>query len=1264
MKTDSFFEKFFRLISSTLIVLLMFGIGGNARAVISQVPLFVSTVEVEPNILFILDDSGSMQWEYMPDQTIFYTVYLYPMPASVYNGTNYPNQVPNHDDNNLHNFFSRSSANNTVFYNPDITYQPWSNADGTVMPDADPNCALYNPALPARGCLNLMAEQTERATWFWNTADQNQRAVTVAEQDHTYWPISYYTYNGGNRLLRPSYTRVLITSATPAAATFTSPDGKNVRTRDEEVQNFANWFQYYRSRILAARAGIGRAFAGQSELMRVGFGAINKGLSTVDEQADTLAIISGVRLFSGANRVNFFRDLYGHTLDTSGTPLRRALKAAGQYFERTDNRGPWGHTPGSDVNEDHLTCRQSYTILMTDGFWNGPAPDGIGNADNTDGPDITNPAGDTYQYSPSDPYRDNWSDTLADVAMHYWKRDLRPEPNMKNRVPTSSQNEAFWQHMVTFGVGFGVQGTIDPDDAWAAVNPPVTAIPWPNPAASDPAKLDDLLHAGVNSRGGFFTASDPDTFANELASVLENIVARIDSSAAALATNSTKLETGTATYQAKFNSGDWSGQLTAYPVDSDGTLGPENWNTDDTIPPDPTWWDTTRKVFTMIGDAKVEFKWSALSAGQQATLENDGITVDILNWIRGDQSKEKPNGTLRQRAKLLGDIVNSDLFYVDGPPMVYVGANDGMLHAFDAATGAEKFAYIPQAVLPNLSSLANPNYSHRYFVDGSPIVTKLHDGRLILVGTTGAGGRSVFALDVTDPANFDASKVLWEFTDATDQDLGYTIGQPSIGRLPDGQGGAWVAVFGNGYHSDNGRAFLFVRNLTDANAPIIKIPTNNDPDNGLAKPALLLDGDRRIAAAYAGDLQGNLWKFDLTNNAVAFGGAPLFVARDAANNTQPITSSPEIGRHPNGGHLVLFGTGKYFEVGDHAAPATPQQSFYGIWDNETGAVAGRNELLEQEVLSPVGLTAAGNNWRVVSPHLICWVGQGACVDASGNSIPDAHRGWYLDLPTAGERVTDRPMLSGGRVVFTTRIPFTSNDPCIPSVGTSWFMAVDMLTGGRTEATVFDVNRDGRFDEFDRIKYGQEWVTVSGFQTIAAGMSRATLLRSAGSIDILQSGTSELTTTASATAASDRLETQAAAAAIAAARVPAAQAAATQAAADAAPGDAAAQAAAQAAAAAAVQAIIAAAQDLIAAAQAIEAAGGIISADGKVLVSVSDAQKVINKVQDIIAALRAGIGNPSDHLQDLDLRTAELKGSGWQGAALVGGGPRSTWRQLR
>src|SRR5690554_5464938 len=164
--------------------------------------------------------------------------------------------------------------------------------------------------------------------------------------------------------------------------------------------------------------------------MRVGYGAINKDSENIDQLGSTETIVRGVRSFSGADREAFFRLLYESEAAEEGTPLRRALDDAGRYFSARDNRGPWGTVPGSNVGADHLQCRQSFTILMTDGYGNDDTPSGIGNQDGRDGSVITGPGDMSYQYIASAdenrPFRTAREDTLADVAMKYWKTDLRP----------------------------------------------------------------------------------------------------------------------------------------------------------------------------------------------------------------------------------------------------------------------------------------------------------------------------------------------------------------------------------------------------------------------------------------------------------------------------------------------------------------------------------------------------------------------------------------------------------------------------------------------------------------------------------------------------------------------------------------------------------------------------------------------------------------------------------------------------------------------
>jgi type IV pilus assembly protein PilY1 len=1093
-----------------------------ANAEIAQVPLFMKA-SVDPNILFVLDDSGSMQYEIMPDDYTYWGVnpggsvpYVFPRSNGVYGGSDFPNRVATVDNNVAYNALVRSPQLNTLYYNPAVTYLPWVRYDGTSYPDAEPTRALHNPQRPGTTdayVRNLTANNSNSSvTTYWNTCNASGCPGWTADSK-TFWPATYFFHNGGSEWRWANYTRVEISSSTPA---YTG-HGRGSRTDcagaasascsyGEEIQNFANWYSYYRSRVLSARAGIGRAFVDQGENMRVGFGAINKSSSSIDG-VDTTTLIQGVRPFNDDNRAAFFDHLYNHDIPAARTPLRKALDAAGQYFSRTDNRGPWGNTPGTNDTTPQLACRNSYTILMTDGYWTegtgyqAATPAARLNNDGTSDNSLTignpDPKGADFTYAPAHPFRDNHSGTLADVAMYYWKRDLCTD--LDNKVPVSSINPAFWQHMVTFGVGLGVTGDIVPTAAWNALENG-TAINWPDPVGSNSAKIDDLLHSAVNSRGGFFSAADPNTFATELAGVLETIVGRTENSAAATVANSTRLVGDTLIYQAKFNSKDWSGQMIAYPVEGDGTIGDAVWNTDQAgkipVPGE-------RKIFTWNGgepgEGGVPFKdnnWDDFADSQRNALRNGGTDQqgkDRLNWIRGVRTKEQSQsgGYLRTRSKILGDIVNSDPHVVgvpnfgydklpEGTPgrtsyasfraansgrpkVLYVGGNDGMLHAFDASTGVEKFAYLPKAVFGGLANLTSPNYVHQYFVDGPPFVGDAFINgawKSILVGTFGAGGRGVFALDVTNPDAFDKTKVLWEFTFEDDQNLGYTLSRPLVARMQDGH---WAAVFSNGYGSDNHQASLFVVDL-ETGALIRRIDTGAGSPatpNGLATPSLLVDGEWTIKLAYAGDLLGNLWKFDLSDPApanwkIAFEGQPLFRARDAEGNTQPITAPLAIRNHSQGSYMIYFGTGKYFESGDNLVGADPLvQSFYALWDNDSSIPDGRDSLQEQKIIDESQLSAAGAKLRVVSNNLVDYASQ---------------RGWYLDLESPveggqGERVVSAPLLRHGRVIFTTLIPF--EDPCTAG-GTSWIGMLDALNGARLDSPVFDVNGDGVVDSKDMI----------------------------------------------------------------------------------------------------------------------------------------------------------------------------------------------------
>jgi len=677
----------------------------------------------------------------------------------------------------------------------------------------------------------------------------------------------------------------------------------------------------------------------------------------------------------------------------------------------------------------------------------------------------------------------------------------------------------------------------------------------------------DLLEEWSTDETGvpdnYFKATNPADLFEALGTVFETVV-KTSSSAASVVANSVRLDTGTYVYQARFRTNDWSGELLAYPVQMDGSVDEADWEAGLKLPD-----HGARNIYTINTSADpkgVAFAWDNLNVTQNATIADNALDGQaIINYIRGDQSKELQNGgSFRDRERLLGDIINSDPVFVGAAnygynvstitegyttdplvegaynqflnsistreKMIYLGANDGMLHGFRAEDGVEQFAFIPNEVIPKLKYLTLQNYvdNHQYLVDGPPRVGDAYidvglgnQWRTILVGSTGAGGKSVFALDITDPDNFSGNNVLWEFTHA---DLGYTIGQPTIARLASGD---WVAIFGNGYNSTSNVAKLFIVNLATGGkpghatdmTPIILdtgIGDSTSP-NGMATPIPVdTDGDRITDYIYAGDMLGNLWKIDVSSsndNQWDFffkqgqDVYPLFTAADSNNNTQPITSRPVVSAHPDGGYMVYFGTGRFFATGDDdVSSVSTFQSFYGIRDLDTDnshiTERDRSTLQEQEITHEQIFSDIDFNYpvRVTTKNAVNYT------DTSDPTDNPVKRGWYIDLikPTnvlQGERVISPALLRSGRIIFNTLIP--SSEPC-DFGGKTWLMELDAITGGRLDYSPFDFNGDGIFntDDYVTITVTEEGevkqipVPVTGIQ-LDVGIAKTPAVISAG-----------------------------------------------------------------------------------------------------------------------------------------------------------------------
>jgi Tfp pilus tip-associated adhesin PilY1 len=510
-------------------------------------------------------------------------------------------------------------------------------------------------------------------------------------------------------------------------------------------------------------------------------------------------------------------------------------------------------------------------------------------------------------------------------------------------------------------------------------------------------------------------------------------------------------------FRADYKAGLWTGRVSADYIDALGELqGDSPWTGGNTMNIlESTDWNADRRIVTRTSaGVAVPFRWAYMDAAQRTAL----VRQELLNFVRGDRSNESPNGQrYRVRDKIQGDIQHSSLVFwrhAGGATRLYVGGNDGMLHAFDAATGRESFAYVPSMLIPRLSRLTASPYVHSLYVDGglSAANVQLTSGwRTLLAGALGGGGKGLFMLDVTNPSPANeteaAALVKWEVTPASTgfANLGYTYAKPRLARLNDGSA---AVVVGNGYlNSGSGHATLFLINA-DTGALIREIDTGSGSSaspNGLSTPTLLdADQDGKVDYAYAGDLDGNLWKFDLRGaSAAGYSASKLMTT----SPQQAITSAPAVARGPKGGQMVVFGTGRILNSAD--AADTAAHYVYGVWD---GAPAQNTAWLEQTLTEvPYG----SQRLRQVTAHQPDWTAGG-------------DRGWRLAL-TAGERVVGE-----GQFISDSRFYFTTSNPTVPAAaggtatGANWVMEVDYTTGGSPPLPIFDINEDKVIDEHDNI----------------------------------------------------------------------------------------------------------------------------------------------------------------------------------------------------
>ncbi|MBK1888110.1 pilus assembly protein [Marinobacter sp. DY40_1A1] len=1054
----------FKVIMSTALLILP-AAGYSARPDLAQEPLFIGSA-VGPNLMFILDDSGSMGWEYMPDA------------LSSFNNIQSSKGNRNYQDGKDASYpYYYSSHVNKMWYNPSVTYEPPLKSDGTG-------------ALPASSYTSAPEDGYNSSSSKYNLSNNFRIRSYYVEGGGFYWTFNSSSSCDANPLQAACYNHVSVNDLSAA-----------------EKQNFANWYSYYNTRVKASRAGISAAFYGLPTNFRLGWGRINYDdgdENKIDDATNIRAVEEGVREYSSARRKQFLDWLYVAPAN-GGTPLRRALEGAGRYYERSERA--WSDDPEKSVSSTNPVreCRLAYTILMSDGYYNGSDPrSSVYEADDKDGSEITNNRGDSFKYVAGDPFKDGegkGEGTLADVAMYFWKRDLRTDIN--NYVPTSNKNPAFWQHMVTYTVGLGVEGSVDPVDAFKAIESGSKVDWW---AGSDAENtVNDMLHAAVNGRGGFFSAADPEKFAKELSGTVNAIIAEAGSSTA-VEFDVSSFQQGALIFASQFDPNGWTGDLKAAKLG--GTNSPVVPDINDAVKNGNGWSARTildnrdlsadDRVIITYGNGAKGFRWGAnLSTAQKNDLKygsvSDTEAEQRLEYIRGDISLDGTAGW-RKRGSRLGSIVNSSPEFVGEPraiwpdaepfgsatnrfsdfaasaksraPVVYTGSNDGMLHGFNGTEtgGNEVLAYIPGFVYNStdanagLHFLTDPGYQHRYYVDleirqqdiftkgkkADGTLTSDEDWRSIIVGGGRAGAKGIFALDVTDPTEFteaNAEKiVLWEFAGTDNAKMGYVTQAPVIGLTKWGTDTRWTAFVSNGYNSATASTGFFMLDIeggmdgTWDNDDVRYVEFKSGGDGLSPLTALDTTGDYLVDRVYAGDLDGNLWVANLSSSgswASSYNTGSLAQPLFTTQANQAITAAPAVAANktmPRAGNMpnlmVYFGTGQYLESDDVTSNKT--QSVYGVWDKGTSGLT--RATLESRSITEGTLTVSGSTTAKVR------------YSTGGKMDFATAKGWYVDLPVSGERAVVSPQVRGEFLYLNTMIP--DQNPCLGG-GSGWLMSLGL-----------------------------------------------------------------------------------------------------------------------------------------------------------------------------------------------------------------------------
>ncbi|MEO4047231.1 PilC/PilY family type IV pilus protein [Pseudomonas sp. CAU 1711] len=752
------------------------------------------------------------------------------------------------------------------------------------------------------------------------------------------------------------------------------------------------------------------------------------------------------------------------------TPLSEAYYDVVRYYRGLDSS--YNAAP-SDISEQvQYRCQKNFGIVVTDGaptydskFFKSstdPARDNpaVAGTDNLPDWDGLSPA------SPN-PYSDGDSSLsigsegstyyLDDIAKFAYDIDIRPTASVLDKAGKSFQSSAFKQQNIkTYTVGFALDNQMLKDAAYYGRGKYYTA--------NDSAGLSNALTQALNeisaqagSGGAGASSSTSLTTATRYYKTLYDPA------------------DWRGTVEA-YSLSPTTGRLLARVWTTDGTITPGNngasYQTYNTATN-----SVVALSYASVSAAQQATLDAGLPSGvtgSQLVEWTKGTAVTGLRSrtvLLGDiinSTLERMTSTERLASDVSGST-SYDSFIAAKAGMtnsLLVNSNDGFFHVIDAETGGHRYGYMPSSVFPQLRTVAATDYAtsgkHKFMVDGGITVADAEVNSTwstVAVAGMGGGGKSMFAVKLFS-AGDNSINALWEVTaPATStpsnawNNLGYTYSRPLVARNASNQ---WVAIFGNGYGSHLGKASLYVVNLSTGQLIQELVVDDNalgSAPNGLSSPQMVVNAQYQVQKVYAGDLRGNLWEIDMSGGAaaVANSGSPLF----AAGADHPITARPLVMEHEaKGGHLVLFGTGKLMEANDKLS--TELQTFYAIWDKpDSSGTVSSSSLQAQAFVSAVDITANGKTqtYFTTTENKVDW---------------ESQQGWYLPLALGssrdGERVIYPAQTTMGRVIFVTA-KVDAGDPC-ESTGSGKLVELNAMSGAMLTYSVLDTNGDGVVDNKD------------------------------------------------------------------------------------------------------------------------------------------------------------------------------------------------------